>query len=88
MVKKKVFNKTAITIILVLIVLAILGVLKFQAEIFDVFGILVFSFLVFVSGWMLYSHKETPNWVAWILLGIGIMGIIIDGGIVLKVMLG
>lgn len=82
--RKKILSRNFLIVIAILIILTVIGVIKFQAEFFDVFGLLSFSFLIFVGGWMLYTDTETPDWVGMVLLGMGILGIIVDGGIIIK----
>jgi len=51
---------------------------------YDIFGLPIFSFISLLSIWMLYSSKLPPKWVIWLLLFIGIAGIIVDGTMVSK----
>ena len=53
-----------------------------QPEFFDIFGIFVFSFLIFASLWGLKTKKPFPKWMLMALLLIGILGFIVDGIIV------
>ena len=55
-----------------------------SAEFFDIFGFLAFVFL-FVSGiWMLVSKKRVPFLMKIAILAIGLLGLIVDGYIVIK----
>lgn len=55
-----------------------------NAEFFDVFGFMGFIIILMISIWMLKSKDKLPNWAGVILLSIAILGIIIDGIIVIK----
>lgn len=52
-------------------------------EFFDFFGLGVFSFIVLVSIFML-RKKKLPRWIPYILLSIGLLGLITDSIIVLN----
>jgi hypothetical protein len=52
---------------------------KFGAEFFDIFGLFIFSGLIFLGVYGLYSKKKIPNWVYFVLIVLGIFGILIDG---------
>jgi len=54
-----------------------------QAEFFDIFGILVFAFLLFI-GLKIVQKKKLPNWTGIVILLIAISGLIVDGIIVIK----
>ena len=49
---------------------------------FDIFGIVVFIFLLITGIWMLKKKKIPPTWVSVILIVIGVWGLIVDGTIV------
>lgn len=49
---------------------------------FDVFGLGTFGFITAAAAWALKTHRPLPRWVAWLLLTIGILGLIADGAIV------
>jgi hypothetical protein len=84
-VKKKSFlNWNFIIFGILALILIIFGLTIFRAEFFDIFGIMVFSFLFVLGGWMLLTDVETPDWAAWIVLIIGILGLVIDSWIVIK----
>ncbi len=53
-----------------------------RPEFFDIFGILVFSFITSLSVWGLWTKKKFPKWATIILLTIGVLGLIVDGTIV------
>ena len=53
-----------------------------SAEVFDVFGIGVFTFLL-VDSIIRLTRDEGATWRAWTELVIGILGLIVDGGIIL-----
>lgn len=51
-------------------------------EFYDNFGIVVFSALFILSVWMLKTRKEAPDWVAFLIFLIAVLGLIVDGFIV------
>jgi len=53
-----------------------------RPEFFDIFGLLVFSFITILSIWSLRTERVVPVWATVILLLIGISGLIVDGAIV------
>jgi len=53
-----------------------------RPEFFDIFGILVFSFLIISSLWGLKTRKPFSQWTLAILFIIGVLGLIVDGTIV------
>jgi len=55
-----------------------------EAEFFDIFGLGTFAFLFVIGIWMLKSRKKLPNWVGYVILLISLLGLIIDGTIVIK----
>lgn len=55
---------------------------RMPPEYFDNFGLIVFSFLTFSSIWMIKHKKRPPNWIIYLLLISGILGLITDGYIV------
>lgn len=54
-----------------------------RPEFFDIFGIGVFLFITCISIFGLKTNKKIPKWALIILLIIGILGLIIDGTIVI-----
>jgi len=58
-----------------------------SAEFFDVFGFFGFIIIIFLSIWMLVAKKKFPRWAGVVLLIIGVLGLIIDGYIVIKTFL-
>ena len=52
---------------------------KFGAELFDIFGVIIFGGLILVGLWGLYSKKKLHNWILFSLIVVGIFGILIDG---------
>ncbi|PIY81688.1 hypothetical protein COY79_01280 [Candidatus Pacearchaeota archaeon CG_4_10_14_0_8_um_filter_35_169] len=52
-----------------------------EPEFFDIFGLLVFIFLIAV-GWVLLSGNKLDYWVRFLIFLIGILGFIVDGYIV------
>lgn len=55
-----------------------------KAEFFDIFGFMGFIIILIISMWMLKSKDKLPNWAGVILLSIAILGLIIDGTIIIK----
>ena len=55
-----------------------------RPESFDIFGILTFGFITILSVWLLKTGQTIPEWALFILLGIGILGILVDGVIVYR----
>ena len=56
----------------------------FQAEFFDIFGFLGFIYITGTSLWMLKNKKKLPKPATIILLILGILGLLIDGSIVIN----
>ncbi len=54
-----------------------------NAEFFDIFGLVTFTFL-FVIGILMIMGRELYSWVGYVILLIGILGLVIDGSIVIK----
>lgn len=79
---------TAFAIIAILAVILNLIMLEFfRAEFFDIFGLLVWVFFLIFGAWMLLTKEETPDWLAWVVVIIGLLGLITDGWIVIKTFL-
>ncbi len=55
-----------------------------NAEFFDIFGFLGFIYIAAIGLWMLKNNKKLPKWEIIILFIIGILGLIIDGFIIIK----
>jgi len=53
-----------------------------KPEFFDIFRIGVFLFIMYISIFGLKTNKKIPKWALTILLIIGILGLIVDGTIV------
>ena len=58
-----------------------------NAEFFDIFGFCAFVIIILISIWILRAKEKLPRWAGIILLIIGILGLIIDGWIVIKTFL-
>ena len=56
---------------------------ELQPEFFDIFGLPVFFFVGAVALRALTGH-QLPRWAFMVLLGIGIVGVVIDGIIVYR----
>ncbi|MFH1608042.1 MAG: hypothetical protein ABIA78_02820 [archaeon] len=54
-----------------------------QPEFFDIFGLVVFIFLFFV-GMKMVKKQKIPEWAGYIVLLIAVLGLIVDGTIVIK----
>ena len=54
------------------------------AEFFDIFGIFGFIYIIVFSSWLLFIQSISPRWPVYILLLIGITGLIIDSAVVYK----
>ena len=54
-----------------------------KPEFFDIFGLAVFAFL-FVVGVLMVKKQKLPEWVGFVILLIAILGLIVDGSIVIK----
>ena len=54
-----------------------------RPEFFDIFGLAIFAFLLFV-GIKMVQKKKLPNWTGFVILLIAIAGLIVDGIIVTK----
>lgn len=55
-----------------------------KPEFFDLFGLLVFSFLLIVGYLMMGKKKKMPDWVGFVIFIVGVLGLIVDGFIVFK----
>jgi peptidoglycan/LPS O-acetylase OafA/YrhL len=75
-------------ILLVAFALPIYFTFIYPPEFFDRFGLGTFTFIFALGLWMFKTKREAPDWVAFILMLIGVVGISIDGGIVLKQVFG
>lgn len=51
---------------------------------YDPLGFFTFAFLIGVGIYMLRKPKKSPEWIWFILILIGIIGLIVDGSIVLR----
>ncbi len=59
-------------------------IMNLRPEFFDIIGIFVFGIIFTIGVWMLFSTDKLPIWTAYLLIIIGIFGLIIDGAIVIK----
>lgn len=71
-----------IGIILVLITIILISSNK-EPEFFDIFGLITFGFLFWVGSWMIQKNKK-PAWLSFTILILGILGLIVDGSIIIK----
>lgn len=56
--------------------------MNLRAEFFDIFGTVVFLFIIAISSWALKTGKAIPQWALIILLIIGVLGLLVDSIIV------
>ncbi len=97
--KKSKQGKRLVRTRITIAVLVILGIIAFvllttasrgignaltSPEFYDIFGIAVFIFIIVLAGWSLYTRRSPYRIFLWILLIIGILGIIIDGTLVTR----
>jgi uncharacterized membrane protein len=67
------------------VLLAVLFITTNQKpEFFDIFGIFIFIFLSIIGFLMFKKKKKMPDIIGFIILLIGILGLIVDGYIVIK----
>ena len=50
-----------------------------KPEFYDLFGLPIFIFISLLSGWMLWKKRLPNRKIIWMLLIIGITGLIVDG---------
>lgn len=75
----------SIIITIIVIVVAIFLIMQGnRQEFFDIFGLVIFIFLLIVGSWMLLSKKKLPQWVGFVILLVGILGLIVDGFIIFQ----
>ena len=55
-----------------------------EAEFFDIFGFFGFLYIIATSLWALKNKKKLPKLATIILLTMGILGLLIDGFIVIN----
>ena len=79
-------NKLLIWLIIVILAstIAIYLLPNSPTEFFDIFGLLTFTFLFAMGIWMFKSKKRLSDWVPLTIMFIGILGLIVDGFIVIK----
>jgi len=58
------------------------NLINLKPESFDLFGLATFTFILAVGIWALLSKKRLPQWVAIMLMIIGVLGLVVDGTIV------
>ena len=54
-----------------------------NAEFLDIFGFFGFVIIFLIGIWMLNAKEKLPKWAAMILIIIGLLGLIIDGVVVI-----
>jgi peptidoglycan/LPS O-acetylase OafA/YrhL len=80
-------NKRAVYFLigLILIIITVVVVLNEKNPAFyDPLGFITFAFLIGVGIYMLRKSKNAPEWIWFILILIGIIGLIVDGSIVFR----
>ncbi|MEK6924735.1 MAG: hypothetical protein AABW71_00680 [Nanoarchaeota archaeon] len=55
-----------------------------EAEFFDIFGFIGFVFLFITGIYMVKTKKRMPDWMGFLILLIGLVGLIVDGYVVFK----
>jgi RsiW-degrading membrane proteinase PrsW (M82 family) len=60
----------------------VIELLPQDPEFYDLFGLVVFTFILAISIYSLKTAKPIPKWALIILIIIGIAGLIVDGAIV------
>ncbi|RJQ37171.1 hypothetical protein C4552_01570 [Candidatus Parcubacteria bacterium] len=55
-----------------------------RPEFFDIFGLAVFSFLLASAAWSLRTHQPLPRWALWLIVAIGIAGLLVDRALVVR----
>ncbi len=80
-------NKIVYTIIAVIFIISTIFLVSIEKrpEFFDFFGLIVFTFLFIIGIWMLKSRKKLPDWIGFTILLIGILGLIVDGAIIIRI---
>ncbi|MDD5068380.1 MAG: hypothetical protein PHS53_03965 [Candidatus Pacebacteria bacterium] len=53
-----------------------------RPEFYDIFGVPIWIFLIVLTIWSLKTGLPMPTWTIIVLLFIGILGLIVDGGMV------
>lgn len=71
-----------IAFLLIASIIAFLMIGKYPPQFFDNFGVIIFAFLSVFGVWMLNTKKETSDNLAFVVLLVGIVGLITDGGII------
>jgi len=56
--------------------------MPYPPQFFDILGVFVFLFIAVSAFWSLKTGRSFPVWMIWLLLTIGIVGLIVDGTIV------
>ncbi len=79
-------NKMLVSVIGILAVIIAVSMLYYidNPVFFDIFGLIVFTFLFITGISMLKSKEKMPDWVGFIILIIGVLGLIVDGVMVFK----
>ena len=54
-----------------------------KPEFYDTFGLVIFTLLIVVGIWMRLAKNKLPNWVAYLIITRGGVGLLIDGTIVI-----
>ena len=79
--KKTIYILTAI--VLVILTLGVISTGQ-KPEFYDFFGLVTFVFLTGVGIYLLKKHKKVPKWIGFILMMLGILGLIVDGSVVIR----
>lgn len=87
---KKILNKklemrlyAGVGFIVVLTAIILVNLIT-EPTFYDWFGLVVFTFLFFIGYFILFEKKTLPDWAGFIIFLIGILGLIVDGTIIIK----
>ena len=83
--KKKFENRiyAGVGFLFVLTAIILVNIIS-EPTFFDWFGLVVFTFLFLVGYYILFENKSLPDWAGFIIFLIGILGLIVDGTIILR----
>jgi len=79
--ERRVYASIGFFVVLIAIILVNLIT---EPTFYDLFGLVVFSFLFVIGYLILFEKKKLPDWTGFIIFLIGILGLIVDGTIILK----
>ncbi len=85
---KGIFSIKQIGLLIILAIAAAVFANNMPAEWFDNFGLIVFTAIGILALWEIKTKKETPDWVSYALFVIAVLGLIVDGTIVIRGVIG